>query len=336
MHFSTRAKLLVLAGFVVLVLGAGLVIVPLMMVIGATTTDYDTSGAQASTCLTVGNVAGQTIQLDDGQLANARTIISVGRELDVPARGQVVAVATALQESTLRNLDYGDRDSLGLFQQRAGWGSAASRTDPRSAAEMFYTGGMAGQPGLLDISGWTTMSITVAAQAVQRSAFPNAYARWESLAGGLVGSVERDTTSPGCSDVSLVGLPTGAVGTMLKNALAQQGDPYVWGAVGPDAFDCSGLVVWSWRQAGYRLNVRTAAQMWSVSSEVPYGDEQPGDLLFGQFAADGPHHVMIVVKKGLAVQAPETGRDVELTHYSSSWAPGWKLARFDARAMVAL
>jgi murein DD-endopeptidase MepM/ murein hydrolase activator NlpD len=91
-----------------------------------------------------------------------------------------------MQESGLRPLDYGDRDSLGVFQQRTAWGTVAQRLDPGASARMFFTGGHAGQPGLLDIPGWAAMSVTGAAQAVQVSAYPDAYATWEDLAIHLV------------------------------------------------------------------------------------------------------------------------------------------------------
>lgn len=116
---------------------------------------------------------------------NARIIISVGRELGVPNYGIVIALATAAQESHLRNLDYGDRDSVGLFQQRpsSGWGSVTQIRDPRYAARAFFGGPNSPTPGstsgLLDIPRWQHMSLTDAAQAVQRSAFPDAYAKWE-------------------------------------------------------------------------------------------------------------------------------------------------------------
>src|SRR5690606_9623698 len=119
---------------------------------------------------------------------NARTIVSVGRSLGVSDYGIVIALATAAQESTLRNLTWGDLDSVGLFQQRpsAGWGSVHELTTPDHAARLFYGG--PGNPnagntrGLLDIPGWQSMSVTQAAQAVQISAFPDAYAKWETSA----------------------------------------------------------------------------------------------------------------------------------------------------------
>ncbi|MFJ1744179.1 hypothetical protein ACIOG4_36680 [Streptomyces microflavus] len=119
------------------------------------------------------------------QVPNAKTIQATGVAMNVPARGQVVALATALQESGLRNLTYGDRDSLGLFQQRPsqGWGTANEILDPVHASTKFYE-------GLKRDSGWQSLSVTQAAQAVQRSGFPEAYAKWEPLATALQQAIE--------------------------------------------------------------------------------------------------------------------------------------------------
>ncbi|SBN63073.1 LysM domain-containing protein [Curtobacterium sp. 9128] len=122
------------------------------------------------------------------QRANAETIVSVGRSLGVSDRGLVIALAAAMQESGLRNLSHGDRDSVGLFQQRPsqGWGTAAQLQDPTYATRLFFGGKSnpnAGKTaGLLDIPGWSTKSVTDAAQAVQLSAYPKAYAQWEKSA----------------------------------------------------------------------------------------------------------------------------------------------------------
>lgn len=131
---------------------------------------------------------GQVLELTDEMRANARLIIHIGRQEGVPAQGIVVALVAAAQESGLRNVRYGDRDSLGLFQQRpsTGWGSPDQVLDPTRATQAFYGG--ATNPnkgrtrGLLDIPGWTSMSVAQAAQAVQISAFPGAYAKWEASA----------------------------------------------------------------------------------------------------------------------------------------------------------
>lgn len=121
------------------------------------------------------------------QLQHASTINAVGLARGEPERARVIAIATAMQESSLRNIDYGDRDSLGLFQQRPsqGWGDEAEILDPVYSAGAFYD-------ALSAVPSWQQMSLTEAAQAVQRSAFPDAYATWESdariLVGGLSGA----------------------------------------------------------------------------------------------------------------------------------------------------
>ena len=142
------------------------------------------SGAAAAPAATTAGVT----PLTEEMAANARLIIQVGQRLGVPDRGIVVALAAAMQESGLRNLDYGDRDSVGMFQQRpsTGWGSEAQLLDPTHATELFYGGPSnpnAGRTrGLLDIPGWQSMTVAQAAQAVQISAFPDAYAKWETSA----------------------------------------------------------------------------------------------------------------------------------------------------------
>jgi LysM repeat protein len=135
----------------------------------------------------VASLHGTTI-LTDEMRRNARAIVQVGREAGVSDYGLVIALATAAQESTLRNLDWGDRDSIGLFQQRPsqGWGQPAQLNDPVFASRAFFGGPVNPNPGatrgLLDIAGWKSMTVTQAAQAVQYSAYPDAYAKWEASA----------------------------------------------------------------------------------------------------------------------------------------------------------
>ncbi|WP_268221041.1 NlpC/P60 family protein [Streptomyces sp. EMB24] len=206
--------------------------------------------------------------LDDPaeQVPNAKVIQATGVAMNIPARGQVVALATALQESGLRNLTYGDRDSLGLFQQRPsmGWGTANEILDPVHASTRFYE-------GLKKVSGWQSLSIAQAAQAVQKSGFPDAYAKWEPLATALQKAIgpllqKADDPSPGPSpsgsadasspSPSTAGrcsadgdgtgfgtIPAGAlpdeykipatapreVQTAIRWALGQLGTPYQWG-----------------------------------------------------------------------------------------------------------
>ncbi len=131
---------------------------------------------------------GTVIALTDEMRANAAAIVSVGRHEGVDDYGLVIALAAAMQESGLRNLDRGDRDSLGVFQQRpsTGWGTAAQIMDVRESARAFFGGtdnpNKGRTRGLLDIPGWRSMSVAEAAQAVQISAYPTAYAAWEKTA----------------------------------------------------------------------------------------------------------------------------------------------------------
>jgi hypothetical protein len=134
-------------------------------------------------------VAGSSLTLRTDMAASAATIAAVGRSRGLPDRAVVIALATAQQESRLRNLDYGDRDSLGLFQQRPsqGWGTEAQVQSPVYAAGIFYD-------RLLEVPGWDTGRLTEVAQAVQRSGFPEAYQQWEPMAGQLaaaLGSTEH-------------------------------------------------------------------------------------------------------------------------------------------------
>ena len=129
---------------------------------------------------------GETVTFAPDQMNHASTIVLLGVSRDLPARAGSIAVATAIQESKLRNLTYGDRDSVGLFQQRPsqGWGTVDELQDPVYATNAFYD-------ALIKIDGWTDMAITEIAQEVQRSAYPDAYADHEhegrTIASALTG-----------------------------------------------------------------------------------------------------------------------------------------------------
>jgi hypothetical protein len=131
----------------------------------------------------VKSVAKET-HLTDTQVSNARTIIGVAVAQKLPRRAAVIAVATAMTESHLRNHLYGDRDSEGLFQQRPsqGWGTVAQVVNPKHATRRFLD-------ALERVPDWQARPLTVDAQAVQRSAFPTAYARWAPLAKKLVNAL---------------------------------------------------------------------------------------------------------------------------------------------------
>jgi len=118
-----------------------------------------------------------SVDLDPAQAGNAVTIAAVAAREGLPPHAVTIALATALQESKLRNLDYGDRDSVGLFQQRPsqGWGTPEQILEPRYAATKFYR-------ALARVRGWQTLPVADAAQRVQRSADGSAYAQWEQQA----------------------------------------------------------------------------------------------------------------------------------------------------------
>jgi hypothetical protein len=138
--------------------------------------------------LATASTGGSFTPLSPEMRTNATTIVRVGQQLGVPDYGIIIALAAAMQESGVRNLNYGDLDSVGLFQQRpsAGWGNRTSLLDTTYATKLFYGGpsnpNKGKTRGLLDIAGWQSMTVTQAAQRVQISAYPNAYAKWESSA----------------------------------------------------------------------------------------------------------------------------------------------------------
>ncbi|MGW5010525.1 C40 family peptidase [Micromonospora chalcea] len=273
------------------------------------------------------------------QVENAAAVVAVGAEMQVPRYGWEIAVATAMQESTLRNLGHlgadNDHDSLGLFQQRPsqGWGTPEQISNPRYASRKFYE-------RLLDIDGWQTMPLTQAAQAVQRSAFPDAYARWQSEAEQLVAAISDGLdivcTSDGGDGMPPVddeGLPEGfmlpadpQLRAVVAFALAQRGKPYVWGAEGPDSYDCSGLMMAAWAKGGVRIPRVTADQVHTGVAVSSLAAMQPGDLIFIP-GADGtmsrPGHVGMYIGDDRSgqqylIQAPKAG-DVVKVVATSSW-----------------
>ena len=153
--------------------------------------------------------AGSSVDFDPEQMSNAATITAIALNRGLPARAATIALATAIQESKLRNIRYGDRDSVGLFQQRPsqGWGTVEQILDPEYSTNKFYD-------ALVKVDGWETGTITVVAQEVQRSAYPEAYADHEQegriLASSLAGHSPRGVGcrldgAEGEADVALIG-----------------------------------------------------------------------------------------------------------------------------------
>ncbi|MCQ9179161.1 C40 family peptidase [Streptomyces sp. IBSBF 2953] len=287
------------------------------------------------------------LSLPEEQIPNAVTIVGTGIGLHVPKKGQIIALATAMQESRLRNLSSGDRDSLGLFQQRPsqGWGTATEIHDPVYASTQFYE-------HLLAVDGWQQLAVTQAAQAVQRSAYPDAYAQWEELATALQKAIastfpdagqdtsETDTSSATAScaateDGSGYGtIPEGSVpkGYSIPKdadptarkaiawAMQQLGTMYQWGGTctaphGPDPMgrcDCSSLTQQAYQHAGIQLTRTTYTQI-NEGKPVSTKHLQPGDLIFSRGSAARPEHVGMYIGSGLAIEAPRTGKPVRIT-----------------------
>ncbi len=136
----------------------------------------------------VATVQGSTAELDLEQARNAAIIAGVATQRGLPPRAVTIALATAFQESDIRNLDYGDRDSVGLFQQRPsqGWGTVAQIMDPHYSTGKFYD-------ALVKVKGWETGDINDVAQAVQRSGYPEAYRKHVERARVLASALSGET-----------------------------------------------------------------------------------------------------------------------------------------------
>ena len=134
----------------------------------------------ADSCQVVGETTGTVYALAPEQLLNASIIADVAMRRGLPEQAVIVALATAQQESKLKNLDYGDADSIGLFQQRPsqGWGSEEQILDPVYSSGKFFD-------ALVKVRNWEGLTVAAAAQAVQRSAFPDAYTSWQPLGTAL-------------------------------------------------------------------------------------------------------------------------------------------------------
>lgn len=282
--------------------------------------------------------------LDAEQLGNAQTVISTAYAMRAPARAAQIAIATARQESSLRNLNYGDTagpDSRGLFQQRIQFYGPVVPVQPALSTRAFLT-------QLLAIPGWQLMPLTQAAATVQRprADLRGEYAKWEVLgsqlvqrywpgsAGGVGGAPAAPVLAPSCAGNGGEGLPGGPAGGIpagyhlptagqgaiaVKFALAQVGKPYIWGGVGPRGYDCSGLTMMAWGAVGVALPRTAAAQSRSGSPVAGLASLQPGDLLFiagsgGSAAAPGHLGMYIGEVAGVPylVHAPQSGRNIEV------------------------
>ena len=289
---------------------------------------------------------GQAVGLSAGQIAVAQGYISVGKQLGVPREAIVIAIMMSLQESTLRMLANAnvpasfqfphegvgrDHDSVGSAQQRpaAGWGTVAELMDLSYNARAFYggpSGPNQGSPrGLLDVPGWSAMSKGQAAQAVQVSAFPELYARWEPQATAIVDLLQGVTTVPTCSAGEIgISDPVSAESLsqirqdILHFTRTGVGGAYVWGGTAFKAWDCSGFVQWIYRQVGIEL---PRVEQWRVGRMTD--NPQIGDLVVQN--PQGPYnwgHVGIYAGQGMMYSAlnPSAGTLLHPINWNSGTA----------------
>ncbi len=301
-----------LGGYLIakLALPAGALFLGLLLVVGTLANPGeafvgDSCGDVGMPDVEVGNPEGTHYEQ---QIANARTIDQVAANHDLPGRATLIALMTALQESTLINVDYGDRDSLGLFQQRPsqGWGTPEQIQDPVYAATMFFTGGDDGDPpGLTDIDGWETMPLGDAAQAVQRSAYPDLYAGQESHARQIADAagidLERVGRGPGPADPTQPEEPSDTEGDEGGDCYPDEdtsgapGNPFIdspytaWPSVVDNPRDAQAAIEWARDQAAdgsddwYRACLSFVAQAYGwggsgVTYAVDHYHEMPSNM----------------------------------------------------------
>ncbi len=337
---------------VVTVVGAS--IAALLLVVGSAAAS--TLGTIAPTpgplCVTTGPVAG----LSPAQATNARIVAATAS-----ARGgssaALAALMVGLAESGMRVLanpnDPGgaaayahdgvgyDHNSLGIFQQRPSWGSAAQRMDPTASTDLYVD-------ALLALPNWRSLPPAHAAQLVQRSAFdgtPSAanggsavvganYLAQQPLAIKVLEIISGDAARLDCgasagtvaaASPGAHGLPTAyaipaatspQARIAVSYALTQLGKPYQWGASGPAAFDCSGLMQAAWARAGVTIS-RTSYTQLHDGTPTDLAQLLPGDLVLTP-GSDGslalPGHVGMFIGNGLVVEAPKTGDVVKVVN----------------------
>ena len=333
--------------------GVGIAGALLALVLGLVTLAGGTGSSAAAQGAAAVSVLGQLQQnecvatgpvptLDAAQASNAETIVAAADALGAGGKGAQIALMTAYTESGLNNLgpESGNDGSLGLFQQRAatGWGTPAQEQDPTDATGMFVE-------HLLAVANWQSILPWMAAQDVQNSAFSggsNYEANW-TLAGTFLTAITGLSNAQNCGGengavpagpASQYGLPTGytipsnatpAETLAITYAISKLGDAYVWGAAGPTAFDCSGLTMMAWAQAGVTLDHYTGDQINEGTPVAGYATISPGDLVLIP-GSDGtlanPGHVGIYIGYGLVLSAVDPQQGVIVQTWANFVAGG--------------
>lgn len=277
------------------------------------------------------------VSITDEQAKNAATIIGGVSASKLPEPATTIALITAMVESTLVNLPYGDRDSVGLFQQRDHWGTLDERMDPVKSLNLFLFGGTSAdgysEPGLTDIDGWQSMPMGDAAQAVQVSAFPDRYAERIDEAEAIIAAatIDGEPKTPVYSeDDCTVQEELDPIEKMVQAALSRQGDPYDWNET---PFTGAKFMSWAANEGGITLPssidvlsgfTGNAGQgvsgEWIPASDISSGKEtlKRGDLVFGSnqpgAARSASDHVSLYVGDEDAVTGSFTIATYNILH----------------------
>lgn len=326
---KTAGTVLLLVPIIGVVAIIGLVVVVVAVIDGGRA-NGTTCNLNGSAVTVTGNLPPSVGPYSGEQLTNAAAILTIGKQLGLDAHAQQIALIAAMTESTLHNYTGGDRDSAGLFQMRPsqGWGTHAQVTAIPYEVNTFYT-------RLETIPGWQTMPPGDAAQAIERSAYPDRYATHVAQAvqimnalSGVTATVVSDTTTglvcgSGTGNTTLTlpagaTTPTGPHATLITKAIAfaetQLGKPYVLGGAGPDVWDCSGLTMKAYAAAGITIGTHNAAEQYQNGIAKgwthPISQVQPGDLIF--WGGPNPDHVGISLGGHWMLAAPQPGENVKI------------------------
>jgi cell wall-associated NlpC family hydrolase len=311
------------------------------------------AGTGASSACGPGGTAASVLggQLDAEQMGNAATVVSTVAARGLPAYAATIALATVATESMFRNsLVFTDADSLGLFQQRVRFYSAAVAASPSRATNAFLD-------RLITVDRWQGRPLSEVAATVQMPRYDlrGAYAKWAPLAVALTAALWPAARAAAPTTRPALAWPLGAppdpcglsgsgpgggsaaapaalvlTGSIAGNraarfALAQLGKPYLWGSPGPGSWDCSSLTQAGWASSGVGIARTTFAQV-SDGTPVALAAARSGDLVFiagADGTATSPGHVgMVAGRVGAAiflVSAPHAGSVVQMTP-ASQWA----------------
>jgi hypothetical protein len=242
------------------------------LVVAARTVGFGHRHAAGPPCAATSGTSAFSFDLD--QAENATTIAAIGKRLGLADHAVTIALAAALQESRLRNLPYGDLDSLGLFQQRPsqGWGTPAQIQTPSYAAGAFFA-------HLARVPGWQDMAVADAAQAVQHSAAPAAYAQWEAQARVMAEALTGELPAAFSCRVR-VGGTTPADTVAMARALDGEAGPVDLAAPlpAPRGWTVASWIIGHARQFSVS-SVRFGGSRWTASGGVWTADPSAGAVI---------------------------------------------------------